>query len=293
MENLGFMQLKTDYCCYIQREEEKFAILLVWVDDLLTLTNSPVESDRVEAELKSKYDIKALGQPSLLLGMKVTHDATNHSITLLQTHYIDKLVKKFNLKNLNPVTMLLDLNIEDDGPSDDDITHDTHGSGIYATMIGSLMYAALGMHPDIAYATNRLAQFMSQHELKHWTAIKIIFCYLKGTRNYALTYGGTNSNTDINIYCNADWASHADRKSVSGYVVTIASGAVGWSLKKQNTVALSTAEAEYISATHTAKQVLWHRSLFNELEILQPKTSTIFTDDQAAISIGHNPEFHV
>ena len=295
MENMGFMQLKTDYCCYIRREGEKFAILLVWVDDILTLTNSPAESDRVEAELKSKYDIKALGQPSLLLGMKVTHDTTNHTITLSQTHYIDKLLKKFNLENLNPVTTPLDPNVDlnqDDEPSDDDITHDTRGSGMYETMIGSLMYAALGTRPDIAYATNRLAQFTSRPQPKHWTAVKRIFRYLKGTRNYALTYGGTNSNADINIYCDADWASHADRKSVSGYVVTIAGGAVAWSSKKQNTVALSTAEAEYISATHTAKQVLWHRSLFNELEIPQPKTSTIFTDNQAAISIGHNPEFH-
>ena len=64
-----------------------------------------------------------------------------------------------------------------------------------------------------------------------------------------------------------------------------------WSSKKQNTVALSTAEAEYI-ATHTAKQVVWQRSLFNELKILQPKTSTIFTDNQVAISIGHHLEFH-
>jgi hypothetical protein len=82
---------------------------------------------------------------------------------------------------------------------------------------------------------------------------------LKGTKHYVLTYGGINSNTDINIYCDADWASHTDRKSVSGYVVTIAGGAVAWSSKKQNTVALSTAEAEYISATHVSKQVLWHR----------------------------------
>ena len=170
MENLGFMQLKTDYCCYIQREGEKFAILLVWVDDILILTNSPVESDCVEAELESKYDIKALGQPSLLLGMKVTHDASNHTITVSKTHYIDKLLKKFNLKNLNPVTTPLNLNVDlnqDDEPPDDDITHNIQGSGIYATMIGSLMYMALGMYPDIVHATNRLAQFMRQPQLKH------------------------------------------------------------------------------------------------------------------------------
>jgi len=72
----------------------------------------------------------------------------------------------------------------------------------------------------------------------------------------------------------------------------MAGGAVSWSSKKQQTVALSTAEAEYVSATHVAKQVLWHRSLFKELNLPLPTTSTIFTDNQVAISISHHPEFH-
>jgi hypothetical protein len=63
-------------------------------------------------------------------------------------------------------------------------------------------------------------------------------------------YGEPDSYIDINIYCDPDWASHTNRKSVSGYVVAIAGRAVTWSLKKQNAVALSTAEAEYISATY-------------------------------------------
>ena len=117
---------------------------------------------------------------------------------------------------------------------------------------------------------------------------------MKGTQDYKLTYGGQENllNEDINIYCDADWAGESDRKSISGYVITLAGGAVAWSSKKQSSVALSTAEAEYISATHAAKQVLWHRSLFRELEINLPTTSTIFSDNQAAIAIAHHPEFH-
>jgi hypothetical protein len=94
------------------------------------------------------------------------------------------------------------------------------------------------------------------------------------------------------MYCDADWASSYDRKSISGYVFLLAGGAVSWSSKKQATVALSTAEAEYVAATHAAKQILWHRSLFNELEIPQPETSVLFSDNQAAIAISHHPEFH-
>src|ERR1700688_4654528 len=72
----------------------------------------------------------------------------------------------------------------------------------------------------------------------------------------------------------------------------MAGGAVSWSSKKQTSVALSTVEAEYVVATHVTKQVLWHRSLFAELDFDFLTTSTIFTDNQAAISISHHPEFH-
>ena len=82
----------------------------------------------------------------------------------------------------------------------------------------------------------------------------------------------------MDVFCNADWAGGADRKSTSGYIITIAGGAIAWSSKKQNSVALSTAKAEYIAVTHTAKQILWQCSLFQELEIDLPTTSTIFSD---------------
>ena len=135
---------------------------------------------------------------------------------------------------------------------------------------------------------------MNNPSQKHWMVVKRIFRYLKGMKNYSLTYGGSKEllNQDLNIFCDANWAADANRKSVSGYVITLAGGAVAWSSKKQATVALSTAESEYISATHAAKQVLWHRSLFMELEIDLPKTSTIFSDNQATIAIAHHLEFH-
>jgi len=79
---------------------------------------------------------------------------------------------------------------------------------------------------------------------------------------------------------------------MSGYVVLFAGGAVTWSAKKQSTIALSMAEAEYIAATHVAKQVLWHQTFCEELSFSQPTTSTIFCDNQAAIAIAHHPEFH-
>ena len=125
-------------------------------------------------------------------------------------------------------------------------------------------------------------------------AVKQLFRYLKGSKYSELVYGGSPEliNSKLNIYCDADWASDLDRKSISGYVITIAGGAVAWSSKKQTTVAPSTPEAEYIAAAHVARQALWHRSLLQELNFPLSTPSIIFSDNQSAISIAHHPKFH-
>jgi hypothetical protein len=94
------------------------------------------------------------------------------------------------------------------------------------------------------------------------------------------------------VYVDADGGTNPHRKSISGYVFTIAGGAVSWSSKKQSVTALSTVESEYVATMHATKQLLWHRYLFNELNIPQPEKSILWSDNQAAIAISHNPEFH-
>jgi hypothetical protein len=82
------------------------------------------------------------------------------------------------------------------------------------------------------------------------------------------------------------------RKSISGYVFTIAGGAIAWSSKKQACVTLSTAEAEYAAAVHSIKQVLWVQNLYQELGLPLNMPSIVQSDNQAAIAISHHPKFH-
>src|SRR6266508_4358749 len=265
LDKIDFVQLRTDYCCYIRRQDDDFTILLVWVDDFISLSTMELLNNSTEQNLKAHFEIKSLGLPRLLLGMQIR--VAPDTISLCQSHYVDSLLEKYGLADANPLTTPMDSNVkldaydkhEPEGEEDSKITHR------YAQLIGSLMYLALGTRPDIAFAVNKLAQYTSNPKALHWTAVKRIFRYLKYTKHFALTYGGDNDedilNTELNIFCDADWANDtSDRKSISGDVVTMAGGAVSWSSKKQQTVALSTAEAEYVSATHVAKQVLWHRS---------------------------------
>ena len=297
LQIIGFNQLKTDYCCYIKRIGSDYTILVIWVDDFLALSTNDNLNDDVETELNKHFEVKSLGKPKLLLGIKI--NIGEDFISLCQTIYIDFLLDKYGLTDANPLSTPMDPNVKLDLEAEYHgeaktraYTKIEHG---YAQLIGSLMYLALATRPDISYAVNRLAQFTSNPKAIHWTAVKRVFRYLKFTKDYKLTYGGEEAdikNTDINFFSDADWGNGSDRKSISGYVTIIAGGAVAWSSKKQQSVALSTAEAEYIATTHAAKQVLWHRSLYSELNFLLPTTSTIFTDNQAAISISHHPEFH-
>jgi len=98
--------------------------------------------------------------------------------------------------------------------------------------------------------------------------------------------------TELTFFCDMDWASNTDQKLMSSYIILFAGGAITWSTKKQLTIALSMAEVEYITATHVAKQVLWHWIFCEELSFPQLTTSTIFCDNQATIVIAHHPEFH-
>ena len=253
MEELGYKKLKSDYCCFVWRKGEDFSILLVWVDDLINFSN---DTDRVEQKLKTKFEINVIREPSILLGMKIDHDEEKKIISLSQTHYIDSLLERFGLMNANMVSTPMDPNVNLDEEEDEGRDTDERGPETYATAIGLLMYAALATRPDIAYAVQQLAQFTKNPWLKHWTAVKRVFRYLKGTRTHTLMYGGSDQSwtTELTFFCDADWASNADRKSTSGYVILFAGEAIAWSAKKQSTIALSMAKAEYIVATHKESQ---------------------------------------
>ena len=118
--------------------------------------------------------------------------------------------------------------------------------------------------PDAAYTVGVLSQFVQNPTRIHWEAVKRVIVYLGSTKNLWLTFGGVSDRTVVG-YCDADWASQPHRHSISGYSFHVGNGAVTWSSKKQQIVALSSTEAEYVSLTHAGKEALWLRTLFREM----------------------------
>ena len=162
----------------------------------------------------------------------------------------------------------------------------------YSTMIGSLMWAALCMRPDISFAVHHLAQFNSCFGPDHIAAVKRIFRYLKRTPDRGITYSKSKSGTTTVGFTDADFAEGYDRKSITGTVYVMSGGAIAWSSKKQGTIALSTLEAEYTAISHATRHILWHKMLICELKLDSSAPFQLYNDNRGAIALSHDPQFH-
>jgi hypothetical protein len=123
--------------------------------------------------------------------------------------------------------------------------------------------------PDIAFALGRLSQYMAKSAKHHSIVLKNLMRYLRSTIKQKLRFGPGGAHTDIakqyelpidivKVYTDADWASNRyDRKSISGGVATFYGGPISWASKKQNSVATSGAESEYIAMAMFTKQGRW------------------------------------
>jgi hypothetical protein len=123
----------------------------------------------------------------------------------------------------------------------------------YRQAIGSLMYLAVATRPDITFAVSLLLRFLENPSNAHWEAVKRIFRYLQYTKDFQLTYGSERHS--FLGYTDTDGSTQEDRHAISGYAFLMDGGTISWSSRKQELITLSTAEAEYVAATHMGKKV--------------------------------------
>ncbi|KAL5539417.1 hypothetical protein UlMin_045368 [Ulmus minor] len=157
-------------------------------------------------------------------------------------------------------------------------------------MIGSLLYLTAS-RPDLCYSVGVCARFQSDPKESHLQAVKRIIRYVNGTLDYGLWYS-MDTTTDLVGYSDADWAGTIDdRKSTSGGCFYLGNNLVSWFSKKQNSISLSTAEAEYIAAASASTQLLWMKQMLEDYGIKQGML-TLYCDNTSAINISKNPVQH-
>jgi hypothetical protein len=162
---------------------------------------------------------------------------------------------------------------------------------LYGQIIGSLMYL-MNTRPDICFSVNTLSQFPVEPRRVHLVAAKHVMRYLKGTIDYGLSYDGDHNFT-LSGYPDGDWAgSVSDRKITSGCCFCLGSAMISWQSRKQSSISLSTAEAEYIAACSASCEAIWLRKLLTGLFDLEMRATVILCDNQSCIKMIENHVFH-
>ena len=162
----------------------------------------------------------------------------------------------------------------------------------FQSVIGKLFYVSGNSRIDLSAAVSLISSYVSAPRQSHVSALKRILRYCKGTLDFGIVLGGTQDTPLLVGYSDADWANCPDsRRSRTGYVFQIGSGCITWNSKKQPTVALSTAEAEYMSLSAATQELKWLSQLLGELGFPQDVV-TLKQDNTACINIADSSTSH-
>ena len=292
----GFTQSLADPCLFIHTG--KGIYLLVYVDDIIGAADDNSSLDWFERVQSSRFTAKALGEISMILGVRVTRNRETREIFLDQENYLDTKLTELGIpKAKYKPAKIPAADYEHLRPATAD--EERIDAGEYSKTVGTFMYAMVMTRPDIAFVLGRLAQYMSDPAVFHGHALKNLMRYLRSTVSQKLRFGpGGAHEATFGVYTDADWASDkTDRKSISGGVGMYYGGPYSWAAKKQRSVATSSAESEYMSQAMYAKQGQWTAQIFRDLGMPEcvntnGETVQMFGDNQGAIALTKNPQLH-
>lgn len=236
--------------------------------------------DEFKKSMVREFDMSDLGKMRYFLGIEVVQ--RDDGIFINQNKYALEILSRFGMEGSNavhnPIVPGFKMFKDENGVNAD--------ATYYKQIMGSLMYLTT-TRPNLMFVVSLISRFMAQPTKLHFQATKRVLRYLKGTTSFGIFYkkGGVE---DLIGYTDSDYAGDLeDRKSTSGYVFMLSSGAVSWSSRKQPIVTLSTIEAEFVAAATCACQAIWMRRILKKLNC-----STVFCDNSSAIKLSKNPVMH-
>lgn len=296
----GFRAASADECVLIYNEESKGGegappageqstlVIITVVDDLVEVGNDRTLLRRVIDHLRRTFELTEDGELNWFLGVCFKHETCG--IIADQSAYLQGCLERYGLTGIKPkpTPMVYKLLLS---PNKGDVDPEMHS--FYRAMVGSLIYMSTWTRPDIAQAVGYLARFLAQPTEQAVIAAKRVFAYLKATQHHSICFnkkGFTTRDPDDLLYAYTD-SSDADcpetRKSTGGYLVSFNGTPVGWRSARQQIVALSSCESEYIQAALAAKEILHLRSILFHLGFEQRRT-LLYVDNEAAVALSDN-----
>jgi hypothetical protein len=281
----GFKVGKADPTLFTKTVAKDLFVCQIYVDDIIYGSTNKSTCEEFSRIIIQKFEMSMMGELKYFLGFQIKQLQDGTFIS--QTKYIQDILKKFGMKDGKPIKTPMETN----GHLDLDMGGKSVDQKVYQSMIGSLLYLCAS-RLDIMLSVYMCARFQADPKEVHLRAVKRITRYLVYTPKFGLWYP-KGSTFDLIGYSDADWAGcKIDRKSTLGTYQFLGRSLVSWASKKQNSVALSTAEAEYIAAGHCCAQLLWMRQTLRDYDYKLSKVP-LLCDNESAIRIADNSVEHI
>lgn len=286
LQSQEFLRSDTEHTLYKKVEKNSDILLVcIYVDDVIYMSSSLDLMWDFREKMKKEFEMSDLGSVSYFLGFEIKQCAAG--IHLSQTKYVEDLLKGDNMLQCRSVSVLLVPHARHHLFEDAAETNIT----LYRQMIGKLIYLTHS-RPDIAYSVSLLSRFMHKPIRIHQGAMKHLLRYLAGTKDFGILYQ-RYGDCVLQGFSDSDWGTNPiDRKSTTGTAFHLGSGVVTWLSKKQDIVALSSTEAEYIALCAACCQGIWINRVLGDCGVRIEEPIVIYCDNKSCIAVAKNPVLH-
>jgi len=285
LKERGLIQTLSDQCIF--KTKDCSMILAMFVDDGIVVGSDKQKIKELLFEMANVYKIRIEERPNTFLGMEIKR--SDEGISLKQKNYTQQVLEQFGMnKSKSTDTPIAPSKV---------ITEDNESEGKfpYRQAIGNLLYLSNKTRPDITLAVNLESRHVEKPTTQDVVNVKRTLRYLCGTQDNGLLFSSKSddeSDRVLETFCDADYAGDVDnRRSTTGYVILYGTSPISWCTRRQPIVALSSTEAEYISAAECVKELLFLKTLLQELTN-EDVEANLHMDNQSAMTLMRNGVFN-
>ncbi|CAI7853597.1 unnamed protein product [Closterium sp. NIES-54] len=258
--------------------------VLVYIEDLVFATSDTEALAHVTSELQKRHTCTDLGELTSYLGLRITRDRAQRTITLTQSHMVQQVVQRFGFTYSSPQsTPLPTSHLLSAPPSDESV----EPSCPYPELVGCLMYLLTCTRPDLAYPLSLLARYVApgRHRKVHWDAAKRVLRYLCSTSGMGLVLGG-RARVVLTGHTDASWVDDlATQRSSQGYTFSLGSGSVSWRSTRTSSVLTSCCEAEIYAWAMAAQELRWLTYMVTDLGEAPRSPPVLYVDNKAMLAL--------
>ncbi|CAI7913204.1 unnamed protein product, partial [Closterium sp. NIES-53] len=258
--------------------------VLVYVDDLVFATADTEALVHVKLELQKRHTCTDLGELTSYLGLRITWDRAQRTITLIQSHMVQQVLQRFGFTYSSPQSTPLPTGHSLSAPPSDE---SVEPSGPYPEIVGCLMYRMTCTRPDLAYPLSLLARYVApgRHRKVHWDAAKRVLRYLCSTSSMGLVLRG-RTRVILTGHADASWVKDlATQRSSQGYTFSLRSSSVSWRSTRSSSVLSSTCEAEIYAGAMAAQELRWLTYLLTDLGEAPRSPPVLYVDNKAMLAL--------